>query len=208
MDSNTRTSKEKQFWDWFKENNAKFFFLNQIDDNQEKERLLNEFLEQLHTYDEHLFFEIGGYPDETQELIISAEGDLEQFEKVERLVSQAPQLKDWRIIAFKPPAESGFTIDYNGIKLSPKNLWFFPLENKKAPELLGLKIYLEDYNKTTEKDTLTAIYLVLDSLLGEKSSALDIQHVEIDQLPSTPEEQGLIELLELPKYIKWKKSKH
>lgn len=207
MDSKSE-SNEKQFWNWFKNNNPKFFFINQIVDNQEKERLLNEFLKQLHTYDEHLFFEIGGFPHGTQELIITADGDLEQFEKVEHLVSEAPHMKDWRIIAFKPPAESGFTINYMGIKLSPENLWFFPLENKKAPNLFGLKVYLEDYDNRREKEYLTAVYLILDSLLGEKSSAQDIQHVETDQLPSNPEKQGLIELLELPKYIKWKKFKH
>ncbi|WP_197091431.1 hypothetical protein [Sphingobacterium endophyticum] len=198
--------KEKQFWNWFERNNSKFFFLNQIDNEQERERLLDDFLERLHTYNEHLFFEIGGHPDETQELIITAEGDTEYFEKVEALVKEAPSLKNWHIIPFKPPAE-GFTISYKGIELDPKNLWFFPLENKQNISLLGLKIYLPRYEHSQKKDTLTAVYLVLDSLLGERSSSMDIHHVEVHQLPSNPEEQGLLDLVDLPGYIKWKKSK-
>ncbi|TKC54874.1 hypothetical protein FBD94_25750 [Pedobacter hiemivivus] len=203
----SQVSKEKQFWNWFELNNAKYFFLNQIDDNKEKERYLDEFLKQLHEYDNHLFFEIGGYPDETQELIITAEGNLEYFEKVEKLINSAPYIKNWSITAFKPAIKAGFTINYKDIELNPKDLWFFPLEKKQAPQLLGLRIYLENYKLLQRKDELLkAVYLVIDSLLGEKSSALDIQHVEVAQLPEDPEKQGLLKLDELPKYIQWKKN--
>jgi len=75
-------SKEQQFWDWFKENEAKYFFLNQINDDNEKERLLVDFLSHLHEYCDQLFFEVGGYPNEKQDLIITAEGDMTFFDKV------------------------------------------------------------------------------------------------------------------------------
>lgn len=55
-------TKEQQFWNWFKENEAKYFFLNQIRDNEEREVLLDEFLKHLHLYCSELFFELGGYP--------------------------------------------------------------------------------------------------------------------------------------------------
>jgi hypothetical protein len=54
--------KEKQFWDWFKLNEAKYFFLNQIDDDNQKERLLGKFLERLHIYCDHLFLKWVGIP--------------------------------------------------------------------------------------------------------------------------------------------------
>ena len=68
-------SREQQFWDWFKVNEAKYFSLNQITDDYEKERLLDDLLSHLHEYCDQLFFEVGGYPDEKQDLIITAEGD-------------------------------------------------------------------------------------------------------------------------------------
>jgi len=44
-------------------------------------------------------------------------------------------------------------------------------------------------------------------VLGEKSFAMDIDHVDFGLLPRNPEEQGMIELAELPAFVKWKKAK-
>ena len=49
------------------------------------------------------------------------------------------------------------------------------------------------------------MYKILDVLLGEKSAATDIDYIAFDQLPDNPEEEGMIELAELPDYIAWKK---
>jgi hypothetical protein len=198
-------SKEQQFWDWFKENEAKYFFLNQINDDNEKERLLDDFLSHLHEYCDQLFFEVGGHPNEKQDLIITAEGHMDFFDEVETLVKKAPQLEYWNVLAFKPIKED-FITNYNGIELDPKTMYFIPLNNKGSKKL-GLRIYIDNYSSTNEKDFLTATYLVLDNILGEISNALDIGYIEIESLPSIPEREELIELTKLPKYIKWKKNK-
>ncbi|PTT00881.1 hypothetical protein DBR11_08745 [Pedobacter sp. HMWF019] len=196
---------EKQFWDWFKANEAKYYFLNQIDDENERERLLDELLFHLQEYCDQLFFEVGGVPDEKQDLILSAGGNTDFFNKVEDLVSQAPSLEYWNIITFKPAREE-YKIEYNGIKLNPDEMYFIPLSSK-ASQQIGLRVYIEDYNSLNQADFLVATYLVLDNVLGEKSSALDIGYVEIEDLSVISEIDELIELVKLPRYIKWKKSK-
>ena len=199
-------SKEQEFWNWFEENEAKFFFLNQIDDENEKERLLDYFLERLHDYCDKLYFLIGGRPDEIQELIITAEGDTSLFEKVEELVKHAPSLPHWKVIAFKPAREEDFTTVYADVKLDPKMMYFIPLHSENS-EKLGLRVYIDDYEQTDTDDFLTATYIVLDTILGEKSSALDIGYVELENLPPGAEREELIELSKLPRYVAWKKSK-
>ena len=200
-------TKEILFWNWFKDNSSKYYYLNQIPDVGQKQILLDELLSKLHSYCDKLFFQIGGFPNEPQELIISADGNIESFEKVEKLISSAPQIDDWKIIAFKPPTEEDFVIEYEGIKLDPHEIWFLPLDNENNSQVLGLKLCLPEYTPQTKSILLEACYQLLDSILGEKSSALDIQYVEIDELPRQPEENGLIELTELPKYIQWIKTK-
>lgn len=198
-------SKEQQFWDWFKENEAKYFFLNQINDNDEKERLLDDLLSHLHEYCDQLFFEVGGHPNEKQDLIITAEGDTDFFDEVETLVKKAPQLEYWNVLAFKPIREDYIT-EYNSIKLDPKRMYFIPLNNND-PKRIGLRIYIDNYTSSNKEDFLTATYLVLDNLVGEKSNALNIGYIEIESLSSISEREELIELTKLPQYIEWKKLK-
>lgn len=197
----------KDFWGWFEKNSSKYFFLNQVDDEEEKEKLLDQFLEMLHNYSPNLFFEIGGHPNEKQDLIITADGNLDYFSKVEELVGQAPKLKDWNFVAFKPPVEGNFVIEYKGVKIDPSKTWFLPLENENEPNMLGLRICTSDYEHSKENEFINAAYIVLDSILGEKLASLNIQHVEVGDLPKNPKEEGLMSLTELTEYIRWKKSK-
>lgn len=199
--------KEETFWAWFKTNSDKYYHLNQLSDVKEKENLLEIFLKQLHIYCDNLFFEIGGIANEVQELIISAAGNKDYFDKVERLVAKAPKMHDWQIVAFKPSMGIDFVSEYEDVKLDPKQIWFLPLENENDPKELGLRICLPNYNPKKEKVFIAGCYQLFDTILGEKSAALDIQHVEVNRLPNKPEEKGLIELTELQKYISWRKTK-
>lgn len=195
-----------EFWDWFKENEANFFFLNQIDREDEKERILDHFQAHLHKYSEDLFFEIGGYPDEIQDLIITAAGDPSFFSAAEDLVKQAPSLENWNVIALKPANPEQFVTTFKGITLDIQTMYFIPLISKSSSKI-GLRIYVDNYAPTEKEDFLTASYIALDTLLGEKSNALDIGYVEIENLPPVSERDDLIEFKGLPRYIKWKKSR-
>ncbi len=196
-----------QFWKWFEKNNNAYLFLNQVDEN-EKERLLDELLDNLHNYCDKLYFEAGGHPDETQELIISAEGDINYFNKVEELILNAPKIKNWKFIAFIPPKDSDFEINFENVILNPNEIWFMPIEKKDDENWFGIEVCIKNHDLIKDKDYFTsAIYKVVETIVGEKSFALDIDYLETEQLPENPEEVGLIELSELPQYISWRKEK-
>src|SRR5262245_27302886 len=128
---------KKQFWEWFEANNKAYLFLNQVD-NKEKERLLNNLLTELHKYCDKLFFEAGGHPDGTQEVIIAAEGNKKYFDKVEELIAAAPKLDGWKFIDFIPPRDPDFEINFEGVKLKPNEMWFLPLEHPEDKSLIGI----------------------------------------------------------------------
>ena len=50
-------NKITNFWKWFEDNNHAFLFTNEVDEDI-KEQLLNDFLEQLHVYNDKLYFQI------------------------------------------------------------------------------------------------------------------------------------------------------
>ena len=197
----------QEFWHWFSKNKNQFFFLNQIDDPNERERLLAIFKTQLHLYCNNIYFEIGGHKDKTQDLIITAEGNKSFFSQVEHLVKDAPTFEDWNIIAFKPPIGESFSTSFNGIIQNSEDIWFMPLENHNAPHLIGIRICFSEYKETSKLSFQTIAELMIIGSIGEKSRTLDIRHIEVGNLPQNPEEEGLIEFFELPEYIKWKKRK-
>ncbi|MHA4895354.1 hypothetical protein ACXZ1K_11415 [Pedobacter sp. PWIIR3] len=197
--------KEHVFWNWFKENEAKYFFLNQIEDDDEREEILNDFLEHLHLYCENLYFEIGGMPDEKQDLIVTAGGNEDFFEAVETLVEAAPSLENWNIIAFKPAIDDG-VISYDGVKLDAETMYFMPLENSSSKKI-GLRVYEPNYDPNHKSNFINCLHLVLDNLLGEKASVQEIGYLEMRTLTNEIDTEDLIKLVALPKYIKWKRSR-
>jgi len=54
---------------------------------------------------------------------------------------------------------------------------------------------------------LNAVLVILDTGIGERSAALDIQHTEVTELPTDPASLGYIELPELADYIAWRKKR-
>src|SRR4051812_9694410 len=97
MESN-RIPQAVVFWRWFAKHQARFRSV----EVPEKEGLLDEIQHHLHAYCPDLFFEIGGFPGGTTELIITAAGRRALFPQVRELVSAAPPIDGWSFIAFKP----------------------------------------------------------------------------------------------------------
>lgn len=195
-----------QFWEWFEANNTKYLFLNDIDEEVKKE-ILEELLAELHKFSDKLFFELGHHPDKPeQEFVITANGDVNYFDKVEELVAVAPELRDWEILAFKPAMGFEFSIDYNGLNFDPAEAWFQPLELESRPLDLGIRVCYPNYDESKRDDFFNASFLILDAALGEKITALDIKYLDVDKLPEDPEAEGMLPLKQLSEYIEWLKN--
>lgn len=197
---------EKDFWEWFVKNEMKYFYLDQLDDEKEKEKLLGVLLSKLHSYCEGLYFEVGGIPNQKKDLIITAAGDELYFAQAEQLVNGANDLNYWNIISLKQPSSDSFTVNFNSIILDIKNIWFIPLSNKTSKKI-GLRVYVDRHTVDQRKHMLEAVNIALCTILGEKAISQDIGYVELDTIPSTNEREELIEFLKLPDYISWKKAR-
>jgi hypothetical protein len=101
----------------------------------------------------------------------------------------------------------GFQTTYEGVTFDPRSMWFLPLESGSNPAALGLRVGIPDFECVQEQIAKNAVLVILDTALGERSAASDIQHVEVAALPSKPENQGYIELTDLVDYIEWRKRK-
>lgn len=190
------------FWSWFSSN------IKTLESFQPgNDTILDAILENLHKYNSKLYFEISTN-EEVNELVITAEGDSSQFDSVRKLVAGAPALKNWKITAFKPPMGFGFTNRYEGVDYDPGKLWFLPLVSEDDPKLLGLRVGIFDYDPKVHEHATQAIWILLDTGLGELRAAEEVHHVEAVLLPKSPENEGYIELNEINEYIDWRKKQH
>jgi hypothetical protein len=186
----------QEFWRWFTEHRAEFDVLKDTE---------NPFwdiaLAQLKRLDERLWFELSNMDRDEREFIITAEGHFEAFELVDTIVANAPRIPNWEVIALKPPRGFDFISTYEGIHFEPRAMWFLPLDSASRPGDLGLRVGVPNLTSDIKRQATNAVAVILDTALGERAAALDIQHLEVIALPESPESQGYVPLKQLPDYI-------
>ncbi len=161
-------SPESKFWTWFERENKRFLNIQKLD-SVSLEKHLDEILSELHKYDENLGVQVGGKSNETTELIITAGGNEEYFEKVNNLIAVAPKIDNWSIIAFMPPVDFD-KIDFDGYSISINDLSFSEtLLGEIEFDEVAVTIKVRDYDKKKEYDSFkSAIYKILSLVIGEK----------------------------------------
>jgi len=191
--------KQKQFWIWFSENESR------ISEADPDLPIFDEILRKLQVLDSRLYFELSTNQD-PKDFVITAQGNTQLFPFIDMLVSSAPSIPGWKITALKPPMGFEFTTQYEDIALDPSQMWFLPLESKKDPASLGLRVAAPNLDPK-QKWARAAVLAIIDTGIGERSAAIDIQMVQLESLPDKPEDCGYIELVELAKYIDWRKKR-
>ncbi len=134
-------------------------------------------------------------------LVLSANGNRALFPFVERLFARRPEIADWEIIAFRPPATEGDlgVIDMDGQQLDTKLIRFI-----SSPDASGGKIELDVYvpGYTEEDETIGAMgFIALDHTVGEYAMETRIGGIAWYPLEDAPERaRPLAELVSaLPK---------
>ena len=197
--------KAKNFWKWFSKNKSNYLFLDTVSQD-EKGRLLDLFIKELHKYSEHLYFEIGGHPDDEKiDLIITAEGVREHFRTAEFLVDKAPSFSDWQIIALKPPMGSGFKVKLGPHEFEPNKTIFIPLSSEEEPDGIGIQVCYPNYTEEEQNIFTNGTFFMLDVILGEKSVALVINYIDVVKTPEEIVKHPFMHLSEIKEYIDTKK---
>ncbi len=193
----------EEFWRWFQTHRSDFDALTDTD-----APFWDVAVSQLQRLDEHLWFELSEPIGDFREFIVTAEGHEEAFPLADAIVARAPKISGWQFIALKPPMGFDFKTTYEGISFDPHSMWFLPLDSRSRPEDLGIRIGVPNFTPAIERQAQNAVLVILDTALGERAAALDIQFVDVSTLPDSPDSDGYIELCELPNYIEWRKRKH
>lgn len=190
------------FWAWFATHNMEFSRLRTPD-----EPFWDLALDQLKKVDENFWFELSRNRHPAREFIVTTEGHVSSFSRAEELVRLAPKIEGWTFIALKPAQGFRFTTNYEGTQFDPRQMWFLPLENESRPSDLGIQIAIPGLDSMDKVLAHTAVLVILDTGLGERSAAIDLQYTEVTDMPTDPGANGFIELPKLADYIAWRKKR-
>ncbi|MHC4985006.1 MAG: hypothetical protein ACYTFO_02495 [Planctomycetota bacterium] len=179
-----------QFWQWFQENASRFEHVD-----TDPSALMNELLARLSSVRPDLACEVAKRSLGQYELIISADGVLDNFPIVEQIVQRAPAIDGWQITAFRPREGVDNAITFDGRTFNPAEVWFRSLADGES---FSLVIYFEDYRDAKRDVFIQAMYHLLDMALGEYDVTTKIHQIDIQRLPDDPRMTGLVPLTELP----------
>jgi hypothetical protein len=193
-DNAVTNTPEDQFWKWFESNSNSLQNLK-----RNHTRLIERLHAELSKVGEGLTFEIGSKESHGRDFVVSADGIRERFSSVVRLVGAAPSLPGWRIVAFRQPKGTNFTLEFGKLKISPDDLWFHATPNAF---LLDLTFYAKALTRRNREMTQGAILIALDSALGEFDVETKIGRIDLKPAPRNPSKVGLKAFHDLPEFVK------
>lgn len=180
-------SPETEFWKWFQSNEAMLF-----DFEQDRERIFDDLLAEMHKVHPQLTFEFGPKNDGRREFVISADGINEAFPNVESLYAAAPKLTKWILVKFRPRREP-FDIEYGGVSVRADTVL---LRLEPDGDQAAIAVYIPGYSKAEYNTYATIAFLMLDQALGEYDVEMRVGTIEVQDFPAN--RTGLLSLAELP----------
>lgn len=201
MISSDQQKKIRNFWEWFRNHEADFGNLKST-----QQDFWDIALGELKRIDRGLWFELSAHDEKPRELIIFAEGNVELFPLIDNLVAEAPILPEWKFIALKPPRGFEFQMKFEDIPLNPAQMYFQPILDDSNPNFLRLEIAVSNFDAADESRLLTGLIIILETGLGERCVAEEIQDVQVIPLQEHHKNE-FIELRRVGEYLKWRKAK-
>jgi hypothetical protein len=178
-----------EFWNWFLENEEEFFDLEEY-----PEPVLRKILAQFKKLNTETIFEIGPVKENgKRDFIISADGHLEHFDTVKKLVEMAPECKRFDFVAFRQRKE-----DMGEIQIGPHRLgfddYFFKHEIEEGK--INILLFIRGYQ---ELDVFKlASMLVLDAIAGEYDVETKIGSIDF---AAYEEQEDVLNIRRLPELI-------
>jgi hypothetical protein len=172
--SSCSEDKETVFWNWFSANQYKIY--DNLEHLTMNDPIVDELAEKLKEVDSNLVFEIG--PKKVNgkaEISISADGMEESFSSVINLVERKPEIPKWNIIAFRQRNKGDeLYLEYQNYKIGYDDIYFEYEINQNSE--LDIKLYISNYDNSGNMQN--AVFLLLDSLIGEYDAVKKISCIE------------------------------
>ncbi len=191
----------EDFWNWF-EGEQEIIF-HHLDDKQRQAGLITKVTTKLKQIDKGLTVQMSPVRDNgKRELEISAEGVKELFPKVTEVVTAAPEVTNWNIMAFRQPFPKEdlgeIKINMGEFSLSCDDMFFIACEEDGH---FGIELYIQNFEEAGHFYQVG--YLMLDAVLGEYHTTWSLDFIEWFPLEKGDKEQmrPLVELRDVVEQV-------
>ncbi|MCE9560004.1 MAG: hypothetical protein K8R88_13775 [Armatimonadetes bacterium] len=148
---------DEAFWDWFQSKNETYKTM------QPTREMMHALHMKLSSVNPNLVFQIGNHGGKWQ-LEISADGQSEFIPAVKQLVGAAPAISDWEFLAFRQRASAPLSIQTPTGSLDSESIFY---SSSRAGSKLDIALFIPGLNEQNKPDLGGAVFLLLDSELGE-----------------------------------------
>jgi hypothetical protein len=191
------------FWQWFVDNEHRFRKLEKNDSDQALS-FLEELIQHMQPFNPYLKALAGPDNNGNFELIITSDGDIALFCKVEELIKAAPMVASWVFTAHKPALGfEGISIDLYGLQFSTDTTSFYPVVQDDYPDEVNIVITHSGYNKEMDDHFQAGGMIYLENGLGEVNTATKIDNYETGPLPAAAGIE-IIPISKLNEYLNWR----
>ncbi len=184
-------SAEEKFWQWFQANESRIrnAYADRRDEPGGLNAMTGEIGDQFDRLSIDLTFEYGRADDGLFEFIVSAEGIKDKIPHVRSLMTLAPSVAGWRLIAFRPRSPNYKTvgIQMGAVELYPDTIWYRMTPGEGQVDLV---VFMRDLNEDNRELLVGAAFILLDQTLGEYDVMTKVRYISFEAAPSDPEDVG------------------
>jgi len=189
----------RDFWNWFQENEKDFFNAVKEQSNIEKD-FFDRLTPQLAQLKHGFYFLTGMIDDNTVELILTADGNTKNIVFIEELIEEAPKINNWKFTAFKPSMDiNNIGINMGGLKFDKNNLFFY---SNDYPDEIDISIVYCGLTNRNEEQIGNGAFIFLDNYLGELDFLNHIDNLKIINKAEANKE--LIPIDKLKDFLRWR----
>ena len=169
----------EEFWDWFQKNESAFAKAVK-EQNDIESNFFAKLSPKLKDLKDGFYFLTGMFDKNTVELVLTADGAINNIAFIEALVNAAPKIDGWRFTALKPAIPiKDVVIQMGGYKFSSENLNFYSNEDSNFPDEINITIVHDDFTEQNKTTIINGVYIFLDNFLGELNAVATIDSLKV-----------------------------
>lgn len=189
----------QDFWVWFQQHEKTFYNAVKNQTNIEKE-FFDKLSPKLDELKDGFYFLTGMVHDDIAELVVTAEGAINNIAFVEDLVSSAPKIPGWLFTALKPAMDNDeFSIGMAGHNFSYENLFFYANEIDGCPDEIDITMVHTGLNEDNAAVITNGTLIFLDNFLGELNFATTIDNLTV--VSKADAKKSLISITKLKDFL-------